>query len=135
MPQPRQPTVYQERVVFSFDHAAVTATTTWKLHKAKGRSFRVDSVRYINPTGLTGASGNAFKGELKNGSTVMATSFNTDTGAGGATLAADTFVDATLSATEANRVAAADDVISFVVTETGTATLPAGRVVVEGRYI
>jgi len=135
MPIPRPPTVFQERVVLSFDHPSVTATTTWKFHKAKGRSFRVDSVRYINPTGLTGDAANAFTGVLKNGATVVATIFNTETDNGGATLTADTFVDGTLSATDANRVLAADDVLSLVATEVGTATLPAGRVVVEGRYV
>jgi hypothetical protein len=134
MPLPRPPTPYQEKVVISYDHPQVTATTTWKIFKAKGRPFRIDSVRYINPTGLAADATNVFAGTLKNGSTVMATIFDTDSDTGAA-LAADTFVDGTLSATQANRVLAADDVLSLVATEGGTATLPAGRVVVEGRYI
>lgn len=130
-------TKYEERMVMSFDHAALTATTTSKLWKCPaGRSFVVERVSYINPTGLAGDGTNAFAGEVKNGSTVMATLFNTDTGdAGGASLAADTFVEGTLSATAANQWLAAGDVISLVLTEDGTATLPAGRLVIEGRLL
>lgn len=124
-----------ERVVMTFDHAALTATTTTKLWKVPtGRRFKVERASYINPTGLVGDGTNAFMGEVKNGSTVVATLFNTDTGdAGGASLAADTFVEGTLSATAANLWLAAGDILSAVLTEDGTATLPAGRLVIEGR--
>lgn len=132
MARPKNP--YQEKVVITYDHPQVTATTTWKIFKAKHRPFKVDSVRYISPTGLAADATNVFAGTLQNGSTVVATIFDTDSDTGAA-LAADTFVDGTLSATPANRTLAADDVMSLVATEGGTATLPAGRVVVEGRYI
>lgn len=127
---------YEEKLVMTFDHGSTTATTTSKLWKCPtGKSFVIDRVSYINPTGLTGDAANVFKGEVKNGSTVMATVFNTETDAGGATLAADTFVEATLSATAAALWLAAGDVMSFVLTEGGTATLPAGRLVIEGRLL
>lgn len=125
----------EEKLVLSFDHAQATATTTHKLWKVPtGKSFVVDRVSYINPTGLVGDATNTFKGEVMNGATVMATVFDTDTDTG-ASLAADTFVEATLSATPANTWLAADDVLSFVLTEGGTATLPAGRLVIEGRLL
>ena len=131
---PRRPNnTDRERVVMTFDHAALTATTTTKLWKCPaGRKFQVERASYINPTGLTGDITNAFAGAVQNGATVMATLFNTDTDAGGATLAADTFVEGVLSATLANRWLAAADVISLVATETGVQTLPIGRLVLEG---
>lgn len=130
--------VEQERVAFSYDHAALTATTTVKLYKAPaGRKFRLDRAVYINPTGLAADNTNAFRGEIKNGSTVMADLFNTDGDdvPAGASLAADTHVEGVLSATDANRVLAAGDVLSLVFTEDGTATLPAGRLYIEGRLL
>lgn len=130
-------TKYEEKVVMTFDHPAVTATTTWKVWKCPtGKSFVLDRASYISPAGLVGDATNAFLGEVKNGSTVMATLFNTDTDdAGGASLAVDTFVEGTLSATAANLWLAAGDVISLVATEDATATLPAGRLVLEGRLL
>lgn len=124
-----------QRLVLSYDHDALTATTTVKLFQVPaGRKFVVEKAKYINPTGLVGDATNAFMGEVKNGATVVATLFNTDTGdAGGATLAVDTFVEGALSATLANRWFVGDDVLSLVLTEDGVATLPAGRLVIEGR--
>lgn len=66
---------------------------------------------------------------------VVASGVNTDGDGGGAALAADTFVALTLSATESNLVLAADDELLLVATEGGTATLPAGRLVVELLYL
>lgn len=128
---------YQEKIVIDFDHPSVTATTTWKVWKCPaGKSFVLDRASYINPTGLVGDATNAFLGEVRNGATVMATLFNTDTGdAGGASLAVDTFVEGTLSATAASLWLAAGDVISLVATEDAAATLPAGRLVLEGRLV
>lgn len=128
---------YEEKLVISFDHDSVSATTTWKFWKCPaGKSFVVDRASYISPAGLVGDATNAFLGEVRKGATVMATLFNTDTGdAGGASLAIDTFVEGTLSATTADRWLAAGDVMSFVVTEDAIAVLPAGRLVIEGRLL
>lgn len=128
----------QERVAFSYDHGAVTATTTVKLYKAPaGRKFRLDRAVYVNPTGLAADNTNAFAGTIQNAATVMATLFNTDgdDNPAGAALAADTFVEGTLHSTDANRVLAAGEELSLVLTEDGTATLPAGRVYIEGRLL
>lgn len=128
---------YEERMVLSYDHPQVTATTSWRFWKCPaGRQFVIERASYINPTGLTGDATNAFNGDVKKGATVMATLFNTDTGdAGGATLAANTFVEGVLSATPANNWLAAGDVIDLTVTLEGTQTLPAGRLVIEGRLL
>lgn len=131
----RRPNLFErERVVLTFDHAQATATTVFKLWKVPaGKKFQLERASYINPTGLAADNTNAFAGEIKKGSTVMATLFNTDSGdAGGAALAADTFVEGSLSATAANQWADAGDVIDLTLTKEGTATLPAGRVVLEG---
>lgn len=66
---------------------------------------------------------------------VLSRLFNTDsdlTPDVGATLAADTFVEGSVTGT---LWCAAGDVISLVATEGGTATLPAGRLVIEGRLL
>jgi hypothetical protein len=130
-------TKYEEKVVITFDHPAVTGTTTWKIWKCPaGKAFVLDRASYINPTGLAEDTTNTFAGTVQNGSTVMATLFNTDSdGAGTNTLAADTFVEGTLSATATDLWLAADDIISLVATEGAVASLPAGRLVLEGRLL
>lgn len=115
----------------AYDHAQATGDTTVKLLKAS-RAMVIDSVDYINPTGLAEDASNYFDVQVLKGS-VVAASKNTKTGEGG-TLAADTFVALT-PALLANRTVAAGDIISLKLDETGTATLPAGRVVIHGRYV
>lgn len=135
MARPRRKNrVVQERATLFLDHAALTATTTIKFFKAARRCV-VEAAQYLNVTGLAGDGTNAFAGELKQGSVVVATLFNTDTGdVGGASVAADTFVTGTLGAT-ANLVVEAGEILSFVATEDGTQTLPAGRLQVDIRYL
>lgn len=138
MAAPRNEEQNQERLSLPFDHVALTATGTTKFWKCPaGRSFRVDRILYINPTGLVGDITNAFRGELKNGATLMATLFNTDTddAPAGASLAVDTFIELTSDVAIPSRVLAPGDILSVVFTEDGTATLPAGRLVVEGRLL
>ena len=114
-----------------YDHIAVTADTTVKLWKVPaGRSFRVTRAFYNNPTGLAQDAANTFNIKILNAALVAA-SWDTTTGQQG-TLTADTPVDLVLSATDANRVLPAGTVLSLFLDETGTATLPAGRVVIEG---
>lgn len=137
MPGTKRPLeLFQEPWSRDYSHASLTATTTVKLFTVPtGKTLRLDRVWYNNPTGLAGASGNAFKLEIRQGATVINTVFNTDTGAGGATLAADTPTTGTMSATDANLVLAAGTVLTAVFTETGTATLPVGDLHLEGRYV
>lgn len=123
---------------FEFDHPQITDTTTYKFAPPvpTGQKFRVTRAAYHNVTGLAGDGTNAFAGTIQNAAVVMASLFNTDTGdAGGASLAADTWVEGTLSATDASRVLAAGEALTLVLTEDGAATLPAGRVRVEGYYL
>jgi hypothetical protein len=134
----------QQAVVMAYDHIEVTADTVVKLWKVPtGKTFRLDLVEYINVTGLAADNSNFFEVGIKNGSTLMA-AWNTDgngttTGINGGategTIAADTFVSLTNSSTDTNLIAVAGDVLSLSLDETGTQTLPAGRVVIHGRYV
>jgi hypothetical protein len=128
---------FQEPWNTQLDHDAITATTTVKLWTVPaGKTLRVDRIWYCNPTGLAADGTNAFALELKNGATVVASIANTDSGdAGGAAITADTPITTGLSATSADLVLDAGETLSMVFTEDGTATLPAGRLVVEGRYV
>lgn len=111
------------------------ATLAIKLMTAQ-RAMRIDKVEYVNPTGLTGHATNYWEIALKKGSTVMA-QWSTDSDvAGQGTLTANTIVNPVLSATVANTAAAAADVLSLALTKAASAAnLPAGRLIVHGRYV
>lgn len=119
---------------FPFPHAAATANTTLKVYKVPAnRNFRLTRALYHNVTGLAADGTNAFAGTVQNGSDVAATLFNTDSGdAGGAALTADAFVEGVLSATDGFRIFNAGEEVTLVLTEDGTATLPAGTLIIEG---
>jgi hypothetical protein len=123
----------QEPFLLTYDHAQLTATTAVKLFKVPaGRKLRIDAVDYINPTGLAADASNYFALSLA-GNTDIA-SWSTQTGAEGA-IAADTFISLVMSATDADCVLSAGDGLEVSFSETGTATLPAGRLVVRGRWV
>jgi len=124
----------RKKIAITLDHAALTATGAIKMYKAP-RRCEVEKVDYINPTGLAGDPANFFELRIKNGSTVVAGPRSTENDNGGTTIAADTFIDIDLSATLANRVLAEGDVLLFDVVEGGTATLPAGRVIVHLKFL
>jgi hypothetical protein len=118
------------------DHAQVTADTTTKVYKTHpNRHFVVERVDYINPTGLVADASNTFNLKLQYGAgpTVLA-NWDTTTGQNGA-LAADTWVSFALNATPANLVLAPGTELALFLDETGTQTLPAGKLVLHGRYI
>lgn len=128
---------FEEKVVMTYDNASTAATLSVKLYKCPAdRKFVVDRVIYVNPTGLATDASNYFLGEVKNttASVTMNTVFNTNS-AGGAALTANAFATGVQSATAANRWLAANDELSVVFTKTGTQTLPAGHLVIEGRLI
>ncbi len=110
-----------------------TNTALVELFKAR-RKFRVDQVRYVNPTGLAQDATNFFDIQVKNGATVIA-NWSTETTVGEGTLTANAHVDFTLSSTDADLVLDADDVLSLNLSENGTQTLPAGYIQIEGRYV
>lgn len=121
-----------EPKVFSFDHAAVSAdTTSWVWTVPAGRSFRINRVMYCNPTGLAADAANYFAVKILNGAATAA-SWSTQTSADGA-LGAD--VPVALNLQNVNLVVPANTKLSLQLDETGTATLPAGRAVIEGDLI
>lgn len=111
----------------SYDHAALTATTTVDVFKATKRT-RVLRAQYGNAAGLAVSGANSFALTLsKTGSVDVAAGANTATTA----IPAGGFTALTMSAVAGATVLEPGDVLSFVATETGTATLPAGRLLVE----
>jgi SpoU rRNA methylase family enzyme len=129
----REPTTEHDRIVLTYDHAALTADLTVKLLDipSLAAAFRVDKVAYINPTGLAASGTDFFEISVKNGATVVAGPLSSAV----SPIAADTFTDLTLSATDANRVLDPGEILSVLFDETGTQTLPAGRIVIYGRFI
>lgn len=123
----------QELVIQPFDHALASATFADKLFTAQ-KKMRVDKVEYINPTGYVEDAANYYVIGLKKGATVMY-QWSCETGEEG-TIAADTFVDMTASTTDTDLVADADDEIIFFGTKVNAGVdLPAGRLVIHGRYL
>lgn len=130
----RRPNLFEsERVSLSYDNASISATTTVRMYKVPaGRTFRLDRASHVNPTGLAANASNYFTATVKNAATVANTVFNTIT-VTGAALVADTYAEGVPSATDANLVFQAGDVVSLIFTLTGTQTLPVGHTVIEGR--
>jgi hypothetical protein len=123
----------QELVLLQYDHALENVTFAEKIMKVK-QAMRIDLVQYINPTGYVQDATNYYVLGVKKGADVAA-SWSLLTGAEG-TIAADTFVDFTLSGTDANLVCAAGDIISWCGTKVlAGADVPVGRLVIHGRYL
>ncbi len=121
----------QEKFSVSFDHPSATATTTWKIFQAE-RACIIDRVDYINVTGLAADATNKFVLTVQNAAVVVASGISNTSPAA---IAADTFASFTMSVVAGATALAAQDVLSLVATEAATATLPAGRLVVTGRYL
>lgn len=120
--------------VISLDHAQTVASLTTKVWKVPaGRKFRINRVFYVNPTGLAANASNFYQVRALNAALVAA-EWSTSTVGQGA-LVANTPVELVLSGTDANRVLPENTELSFATILTGTATLPAGRVVIEGDLI
>lgn len=127
----RRPSREQETFHKTFEHAALTATTTIKKWKNKtGRQVKITGAQYLNVTGLAQDASNSFKIGLNQGAVEVA-KWNTATGTDG-TVVADTHMTMVLSATPADLIIEPDELLSLVLTETGTANLPAGQVEVTG---
>lgn len=115
------------------DAASHNATYAKKLMTAQ-RSMLVDKVEYINPTGLAGHASNYWEVALKKDSTVMA-QWSTDSDVvGQGTLTANAIVNPVIVTAQA--VALAGAVLSLALTKVASAAnLPAGRIVIHGRYV
>jgi hypothetical protein len=120
----------QELVVFTVDHGSLTGDTEMMV-AAPPWPMQIDRISYLNLTGLAVDASNFFELSLQVEGTPVAT-HSTETGADGAIGAG---VEVELAVTLADSFVAAGDVITFLADETGTATLPAGRLVVYGRRL
>jgi len=136
----RKNNVLQEREIITYDHAQLTADATVILFKVpSGKKLRIEKATYINPTGLVAHAANFFNIKIIKATSTLIANWSTETGEEG-TIAADTFVDLVLGATDADQVvvggaASGADLVKVLFDEDGTATLPAGRIVIEGRYV
>ena len=133
-PKPAQN--HQSRAVVSIDHPEAATTATFKVMKCT-RALIVDSVYYVNPTGLAEDTTNVFSGVVAKATTAFATLFNTDSDLSvpDASIPANGWLAGVLDADSTKRVFAVGDEMNLIVTEGGNSTLPAGRLVVEYRYI
>lgn len=133
MAAPKIPRRQRAPFCVTVEHAQVTADTTIKFLKLpsdQGR-LRITRVDYYNQTGLAADASNTFKVQLKAGSTLIA-EWDTTTGQDGA-ITADTFLSLPLES--GATIVDASSVLSLVLDETGTQTLPAGRLTVHGEFI
>jgi len=131
----------QQDFVMAYEHGALTADTTVKLFQVpSGKKLRIKRVTYNNPTGLAADAVNFFNLKVIKGVATLIANWSTETGQEGA-LPADDFVTFTLQSTtdEDNVIvggAASDaDLLQVFFDEDGIATLPAGRLVVEGTWV
>lgn len=133
VPTPRRkPVAWQDRFAVTYDFAVASATATDKFFRAL-KNMLIEQVDIIDPTGLAADASNYFVITLQDGATVLAT-WSTQTGQQGA-LPAGTFESLVLAtAYPTYPQASAGDTLSLVLTLHGTQTLPAGRLVVHGRY-
>lgn len=130
----RKNRVLQERMPVQFDFSAVTTTSTFEFFPTHQQTFLVENADLISWTGLAVSDTDYVVVTLQDGATVMAT-WSTKTTGGNGALTAHTFKAMALSAVSGALDAAAGDVLKLVFTVTGTPTLPAGRLVVHGRYL
>lgn len=130
MSGPKQPEGSRERFSLVYDNASLTADLTVVLD-APPKRYYVESARYYNATGLATDATDYFDVQVLIGATIAA-NWSTETDEEGS-LTAGAFETLT-NAAAASRVGDAGDKISAKFDETGTATLPAGRLVIDCVY-
>lgn len=119
-----------EQLTYAHASTAATLVSDVGFVVPTGGNFTLDRVLYVNPTGLAASGSNFFTINVLAGATVMA-SFATSATA----LAAGVTQLLVNSATPANLTAASGVSLRLQLVLTGTATLPAGQVRIEGRLL
>lgn len=115
-------------------HPSVTQdTTTAEFKTHPNRKLKITKVEYVNDTGLAASATDYFAVQLKTAATVLA-AWSTLNSAQGA-LVAGTFHNMVLNVTPTNLVLPAGSPLSLLLDETGTQTLPAGKLIVHGEYL
>lgn len=95
---------------------------------------RFDSIEVLNPTGFVQDASNYWTLALKSGSKTLG-SYSTQTSAQG-TLTANTAGAMLMNATDTNKIGAAGELVTLVLTKTGTpGNFPTGRVVAHARRV
>jgi hypothetical protein len=131
----RPDNVRQKPFTHTQGHASVTADKTTDMFLVPaGRTLVIDSVQYVNQTGLAADDTNFYIIKLLNGA-IVAGSWSTKTTGGNGALVADTLVTAALSATPTDLVVPGGTKLKLFLDLTGTATLPAGSIRVDGHYV
>lgn len=131
MSGPNQPEGSRELFQIHLDNASLAADTTVVLDTPV-RRFRVVQGRYYNATGLAEDVTNFFNIKVLLGA-VIAANWSTETGQEG-TIAAATTVTLSAPSDISDAAAVGGTVLSVLYDETGTATLPAGRLVLDCEY-
>ena len=127
----RPPQRHSERFRMSFEIPSESADATLALLVLKGHGVRIDRVMLSVPAGQAADASNYVNFKvIKNASTLVA-NWSTQTGQQG-TITASTPVEMVVTATAADFNAVDGDKLSLFVDTTGTITVPAGRIVVEG---
>lgn len=138
MTAPKRPSETQESFEWEYAHAAVSATTTWKIRKPT-RRYVIDAVQYINVTGLAEHADNWFTVAALVGANTICNIANTDSDEAGADngIAANTWIDGTILPGTTLDYPQGDSAeeLTVVATKGGTQTLPAGLFVFKGRYL
>jgi len=117
--------------VLTLEHAQATADTTiFLMETPTDKFFILDEAVYYNATGLAQDGTNFFDIQLKHGTTVLA-NWSTETGEEG-TIAADTPVRLTNGS---NLVVPPDTRLNLFLDESGSATLPIGKIQLVGRFV
>jgi hypothetical protein len=121
----------QKDLTVSRHHEALTANGTKLAFKARAECL-ITRIEYANEVGLAEDATNAFKLEVKNGATVLATLFDTDADEAGTNTLGTAMIVATPGGSPAlaNNKLAAGDTLSLVFTEDGAATLPPGDITI-----
>ena len=132
----RRPNKYlQEFFAKDFAHAQVTTDTTLDLFDVPaGRTFVIDRVLYVNPTGLAASDTDYVTVKVLNNATVAA-SWSTKTTGGNGALVAGTQVKPVLSTTASDINIASGVKCKLFLDVTGAPTVPAGNIRVEGRLL
>ncbi len=111
----------------------LTSTTTYKFETVGG-TVRFDKIEIFNPTGFAAHGSAYWTLALKAGTKTLGT-WSTLSSAEG-TITADVAALMTLAATDTNRIGAAGDVMSLVITKTGSpAAFPPGRITAHARRV
>ncbi len=126
MAKPDKPAHKRYTFVVAKEHGVLTADTQAKVFKARVKT-RVERVEYLNPAGLPADVANYFAVSLrKTGAVVVADGVSSQSPSA---ITANAFLVMT-NGTRAARTLAAGDELELFPDETGTASLPAGTVLV-----